>query len=242
MNKVVLVTGASSGIGKKIAIFFAKEKYDVFVTYRNNKSGIEETLNEISKYDAFAEGICVDHSNFDENKKVMDIIHSTGRTLDVLVNNAGISTFELANDITKESWDNIWNNNVTSVISMCKYALPDFIEKKEGQIINISSVWGNCGASMETAYSATKGAINTYTKALAKELAPSNISVNALACGLIDTRMNAHLSSDDLDAVIEEIPAGRIGTTDDVAAAAVALTKTTPYLTGQIINIDGGWI
>ncbi|HAV90694.1 MAG TPA: hypothetical protein DCW44_05425, partial [Eubacterium sp.] len=147
-----------------------------------------------------------------------------------------------ANDITKESWDNIWNNNVTSVVSMCKYALPDFINKKSGQIINISSVWGNCGASMETAYSATKGAINTYTKALAKELAPSNISVNALACGLIDTRMNEHLSSDDLDAVIEEIPAGRIGTTDDVAAAAIALTKATPYLTGQIINIDGGWI
>ena len=95
---------------------------------------------------------------------------------------------------------------------------------------------------METAYSATKGAINTYTKALAKELAPSNISVNALACGLIDTRMNAHLSSDDLDAVIEEIPAGRIGTVDDIAAAAIALTKTTPYLTGQIINVDGGWI
>ena len=172
----------------------------------------------------------------------MDIIHSTGRTLDVLVNNAGISTFELANDITKTSWDNIWNANVTSVISMCKYALPDFINKKAGHIINISSVWGNCGASMETAYSATKGAINSYTKALAKELAPSNISVNALACGLIDTRMNGHLSSDDLDAVIEEIPAGRIGTTDDVASVAVALTKATSYLTGQIINVDGGWI
>lgn len=242
MNKVVLVTGASSGIGKKIAIFFAKEKYDVFVTYKSNREGIEDTLNEISKYNVFAKEICVDHSIFDDNKKVMDIIHSTGRTLDVLVNNAGISTFELANDITKTSWDNIWNTNVTSVISMCKYALPDFINKKAGHIINISSVWGNCGASMETAYSATKGAINSYTKALAKELAPSNISVNALACGLIDTRMNGHLSSDDLDAVIEEIPAGRIGTTDDVASVAVALTKATSYLTGQIINVDGGWI
>ena len=242
MNKVVLVTGASSGIGKKIAIFFAKEKYDVFVTYKSNREGIKDTLNEISKYNVFAKEICVDHSIFDDNKKVMDIIHSTGRTLDVLVNNAGISTFELANDITKTSWDNIWNANVTSVISMCKYALPDFINKKAGHIINISSVWGNCGASMETAYSATKGAINSYTKALAKELAPSNISVNALACGLIDTRMNGHLSSDDLDAVIEEIPAGRIGTTDDVASVAVALTKATSYLTGQIINVDGGWI
>lgn len=242
MNKTVLVTGASSGIGKKVAIAFAKEGYDVFVTYMHNEAGIKETLNEISKYNVYCKEICIDHSIFDNNKKVMKIIHSSDRTLDVLVNNAGISIFELANDITKESWDNIWNNNVTSIVSMCKYALPDFINKKSGQIINISSVWGNCGASMETAYSATKGAINTYTKALAKELAPSNISVNALACGLIDTRMNAHLSSDDLDAVIEEIPAGRIGTTDDVAAAAIALTKATPYLTGQIINIDGGWI
>ena len=242
MNKTVLVTGASSGIGKKIAIAFAEEGYDVFVTYKNNEAGIKETLDEISKHNVYCKDICIDHSIFDDNKKVLDVIHSTGRTLDVLVNNAGISTFELANDITKESWDNIWNNNVTSVISMCKYALPDFINKKSGQIINISSVWGNCGASMETAYSATKGAINTYTKALAKELAPSNISVNALACGLIDTRMNAHLSSDDLDAVIEEIPAGRIGTVDDIATAAIVLAKTTPYLTGQIINVDGGWI
>ena len=141
----------------------------------------------------------------------------------------------------EEDWNNLWNSNVTSAVGMSKEIIPVFLKKGAGKIINISSVWGNCGASCEVAYSATKGAINSFTKALAKELAPSNIQVNAISCGIIDTKMNAHLTKEDINALCDEIPCGRIGTPYDVAKAVFSLIKTSDYLTGQIITLDGGW-
>jgi 3-oxoacyl-[acyl-carrier protein] reductase len=165
-----------------------------------------------------------------------------GFSIDVLVNNAGISIVGLATDLDKDSWENIWNTNVTSVVAMSKACIPDMLRNHAGKIINISSVWGVCGASCETAYSATKGAVNAYTKALAKELAPSNIQVNALACGFIDTEMNDHLSEEEIKEVVAEIPADRVGKPTDVASVVLSLATGNNYVTGQIINVDGGWI
>ena len=139
--------------------------------------------------------------------------------------------------MTRESWNNIWNTNVTSAISLSQAVIPVFLKEGSGKIINISSVWGSCGASCETAYSATKGAVNTFTKALA----PSNIQVNAIACGIIDTKMNAHLTDEDVKQIVDEIPAGRLGTPADVAKTVCALLTASPYMTGQIITLDGGW-
>lgn len=161
---------------------------------------------------------------------------------DILINNAGISYIGLLQDMTPSDWNDIVTSNLTSVFNCCKLAIPIMLGSHEGKIINISSVWGCVGASTEVAYSATKGGINTFTKALAKELAPSNIQVNAVACGIIDTDMNSFLDADELAAVIDEVPAGRIGTPEDVAKAVYDISATSSYMTGQIIRLDGGWI
>ena len=163
-------------------------------------------------------------------------------SIDILINNAGISCFGLLQDTTPEQWDAMITSNLNSVFYCSKLAIPEMLSKKSGKILSISSVWGNVGASMEVPYSTTKGAINAFTKALAKELGPSNIQVNAIACGMIDTEMNAVLSEDDITAITEEIPAGRMGTPEEVAELAFAITKKNDYLTGQIITLDGGWI
>ncbi len=162
--------------------------------------------------------------------------------VDVLVNNAGISYIGLLQDMTSDDWDRIVRTNLTSVFNCCRLAIPYMVEKKCGKIINISSVWGVAGASCEVAYSATKGGINAFTKALAKELAPSGIQVNAIACGAIDTEMNHFLNQEELIDLIDEIPAGRLGKAEEVADLAYHLGYKDSYLTGQVIGLDGGWI
>ncbi len=140
-----------------------------------------------------------------------------------------------------EDWDRIIRTNLTSVFNLSKLAIPDMVARKYGKIINISSVWGNVGAACEVAYSATKGGINAFTKALAKELAPSNIQVNAVACGAIDTEMNQFLEEEELIALVEEIPTGRLGKAEEVADLVYHLGYKNSYLTGQVIGLDGGW-
>jgi 3-oxoacyl-[acyl-carrier protein] reductase len=162
-------------------------------------------------------------------------------SLDVLVNNAGISYIGLLQDMTSADWDRIIRTNLTSVFNCCKLAIPEMLSAGHGKIVNISSVWGNVGASCEVAYSATKGGINAFTKALAKELAPSNIQVNAVACGAIDTEMNRWLDEDELIGLVDEIPAGRLGRAEEVADLVYHLGYKNAYLTGQIISLDGGW-
>ena len=144
--------------------------------------------------------------------------------------------------MSPDEWHNIVEANLTSVFNCCKLAIPIMLSRHAGKIVNISSVWGCVGASTEVAYSATKGGINSFTKALAKELAPSNIQVNAIACGIIDTDMNGFLNDDELQSVLDEVPAGRIGKPEDVAKLAFDITNTSDYLTGQVIKLDGGWI
>ena len=162
--------------------------------------------------------------------------------MDVVVNNAGISHVGLLTDMSLSQWDEIININLTSTFLTCQKLLPAMIRKQSGHIINISSVWGNVGASMEVAYSTTKGGMNSFTKALAKEVAPSHIQVNAIACGLIDTDMNACFSDEELAAVIEEIPADRMGRPEEAAHLCLQLVQAPEYMTGQVINLDGGWI
>ena len=162
--------------------------------------------------------------------------------IDVLVNNAGISYIGLLTDMSPDDWQRIVNTNLTSVFNSCRLAVPGMVHEHSGTIINISSVWGCCGASCEVAYSATKGGINAFTQALAKELAPSNIQVNAVACGAIDTEMNAFLSEADRIALTDEIPSGRFGRPEEVAELVLDLAQKHSYLTGQIIRLDGGWI
>ena len=174
--------------------------------------------------------------------RLFDAIRERFGSLDVLVNNAGISYIGLFQDMTPDEWNHILNTNLTSVFNCCRLAIPMMVSRKSGRILNISSVWGICGASCEVAYSATKGGINAMTRALAKELAPSSIQVNAIACGAIDTEMNQFLDEEERNALLEEIPAGRMGRAEEVGKLAYQLGSENSYLTGQIIQLDGGWI
>ena len=160
----------------------------------------------------------------------------------MLVNNAGVAHIGLLSDMTPEEWHHIMHTNLDACFYTCKHAIPLMLQNHRGRIINISSVWGNVGASMEVAYSASKGGVNAFTKALAKELAPSNIQVNAVAFGAIDTDMNRIFSTEELSALTEEIPAGRLGTCKEAADFLLQLANAPSYVTGQIMTMDGGWI
>ena len=239
MKKTIIVTGVTGGIGSQIARKFILMGDIVIGVYNNSESVAMQLKKE---FGANLHLYKCDLSDFDCGEKLLLYIEEKGLQPDLLINNAGISIIGLLQDLTKDFWNNIWNTNVTSAISLSKALIPLFLRNGHGKIINISSVWGERGASCEVAYSATKGAINSFTKALAKELAPSNIQVNALSCGIIDTKMNSHLSSEDISSIIEEIPAERMGTPQDVADAVLSLTDFNSYMNGQIITIDGGWM
>lgn len=238
MNKTAFISGASRGIGKSIAEAFAAQGYDLILTCIQNKDALDELANPLaSKHNITCRTYRADMGCFEEVQTIFaEITH-----LDVLINNAGISHVGLLNDMTPEQWHRVMHTNLDSCFYTAKLAIPLMLQNHSGRIINISSVWGNVGASTEVAYSASKGGVNTFTKALAKELAPSNIQVNAIACGLIDTDMNKCFSAEDLEAVTAEIPADRMGRPEEVARLALQLAEAPSYLTGQILTIDGGW-
>ena len=242
MNRTVLVTGASRGIGRAIASAFAAEGDRLIITCSRSEQELlnfKKELEETFHTEVLAS--VGDISSFEYVEQLFEQITERFGGVDVLINNAGISYIGVLDAMSIDSWNNVIQTNLTSVFSCCKCAMPSMIHKKQGRIINISSVWGNVGASCEVAYSASKGGVNSFTKALAKELAPSNIAVNAIACGTIDTRMNACFSEEERMALAEEIPAGRFGTTEEVAALALQLAESPTYLTGQILTMDGGW-
>lgn len=241
-RKIVLVTGASRGIGHAIAKAFAKEGCDLVLTCLNNYNQLKEYANELEKdYDITCKAYQIDQASITDVNTLFDSIEEEFGRVDILVNNAGISYIGLVTDMSAETWRDVMSTNLDSVFFTCRRAIPMMLQSHQGAIINISSIWGNVGASMEVAYSASKGGVNAFTKALAKELAPSHISVNAIACGLIDTDMNNHLTKEELDSVIAEIPADRIGTPDEVAKVVVSVATSPSYLTGQIIGVDGAW-
>ena len=242
-KKTVLVTGASRGIGRAIALTFAKHDYHVFLNCSRSVKELEAVKSEI---EAIPNGSCDlligDIGNSEFVSKMFDTIHKKCDALDVLVNNAGIAHIGLLTDMTDDEWNRILQTNLSSVFYCCRKAVPKMVSKKAGKIINISSMWGTVGASCEVAYSATKSGIHGLTRALAKELAPSNIQVNAIACGCIDTSMNHQLDVEERAALEEEIPAGRFGSPQEVADFVMQLVDSPAYLTGQIIGLDGGYI
>lgn len=243
INKTALVTGASRGIGKAVAERLAKEGYNLALTCSKDYDNLIKLATQlIEAYGIKCIAVQADGSCAEQVDKLFDDSFFAENGIDLLVNNAGISYVGLLHEMTTEEWRRIVSVNLDSVFYNCRKAIPMMLNKHSGRIINISSVWGNVGASMEVAYSTTKGGINTFTKALAKELAPSGISVNAIACGLIDTSMNACFSEDDLAAVIEEIPADRIGKPEEIADMVIRIAEAPDYLTGQIITVDGGWV
>lgn len=233
-----LITGASRGIGRAIAESFAGAGYALILTCSKTMDDLNTVAAQISeKYGTPCLAVKADMGNAQDVARLFSEIDH----LDVLVNNAGISYVGLLSDMSEEDWHKVMAVNLDSCFYTSKHAIPLMLKKHSGRIINISSVWGNVGASMEVAYSASKGGINAFTKALAKELAPSNIQVNAIACGVIDTSMNACFTAEDMAALTEEIPADRIGKPEEVARLSLQLAQAPTYLTGQIITLDGGW-
>lgn len=241
-RKHVLITGSSRGIGRACALAFAQAGYHVFINCRSSLDRLDETEAEILSLGGTCTKLPGDVGDADSVRSMFRTISAQCKGLDVLVNNAGIAYFGLLTDMTDEDWNAILRTNLSSAFYCCREAVPYMVSRKQGRIINISSMWGTAGASCEAAYSAAKSGLNGLTKALAKELAPSNVQVNAVACGAIDTEMNARLDAEERQALEEEIPAGRFGTVQEAARLVLALAEGPSYLTGQIIGMDGGMI
>lgn len=241
-NPVALITGASRGIGKEIAVTLARHGYDCVITCLRRQDDLLAVCDEISALGVACHPFIGDLGSWDECCRLFDEISARFRRLDVLINNAGISHIGLLQDMTPDEWHHLLQTNLSSCFYCSKLAIPLMLKEKHGNILNISSVWGNVGASCEAAYSATKGGINSLTKALAKELAPSGIRVNAIACGVIDTEMNRCFSEEEREELRSEIPMGRFGSPSEVGSFAYALISRSPYLTGQVITYDGGWV
>ena len=239
MNSYVLVTGASRGIGSAIAEILAQKKYNLILTCRNSFDALEKHAAYLSEtYQIHVIAKCC---NMGDPACVSQLFHEIPSP-DIIINNAGISHIGLLQDMEISEWNEIFSVNLSSAFYTAKYGLTHMIKNGHGRILNISSVWGNIGASMEVAYSASKGGLNTFTKALAKEVAPSGIAVNALACGYVDTAMNACFSKEETDALCEEIPIGRPASASEVAMAALHILEMPTYFTGQIVTMDGAWI
>ena len=242
-GKVALITGASRGIGRAIAIEFARQGASVIINYSTDYKGAKETLEEVKRVSGYGIIIKGDISSF---KKCNIIVEETLKIMgkiDILVNNAGISYIGLFMDATEEEIQRIVSTNLLGAMYLTKHVLKEMISKKNGNIINISSMWGEVGASCEVLYSTTKGGLNAFTKALAKEVAPSNIRVNCIAPGVIDTKMNSFLGEEEKKTLEEEIPLGRFGDPSEIGKLAVFLcSDDSSYITGQIIRADGGFI
>jgi Dehydrogenases with different specificities (related to short-chain alcohol dehydrogenases) len=242
-KKVALITGASRGIGKAIAIHLAKDGYHLILNSIHSKDLLNRLKIDLEmEYNISCLTFLGDIGDFKTAKNLFENAYATFGHINVVVNNAGISHIGLLSDMNIDQWNMIIQTNLTSVFNCSKLAIPSMVSRKSGKIINISSVWGSVGASCEVAYSATKGAIHAFTKALAKELAPSNIQVNCIACGMIDTDINSCFSEVEMEDIITEIPAGRLGTPTEIGEMVLTLCQTGQYLTGQIIHMDGGWI
>ena len=241
MEKVAIVTGASRGIGREIAKSLAKQNIKVIANYNNSEEKAIELKKELE-----AEGIIIDIVKADVSKReeirnlVQYAIENYGK-IDILINNAGISEYKLFTDETDEDWNRVINTNLYSVFATSQEVIPNMIKNKNGCIINISSVWGMVGASMEVLYSVSKAGIDGLTKSLAKELGPSNIRVNAIAPGIVDTDMCKNFTKEELKSITEEIPLERIGKVEDISKCINWLIDDN-YTTGQIISINGGWI
>lgn len=241
MKKCALITGASGGIGSEIALRLAKDGFNIAACYCSDENGILELEKKLKQTDAEYRFYKADVSDYEKIKEVFADAAEVFGGVSVLVNNAGISQQKLFTDITQEEFDRITAVNFKGVFNCCQCAVPFMVSRKSGKIINISSMWGVYGASCETVYSATKAAVIGLTKALARELAPSNVQVNCVAPGAIDTKMNNNLTAEEKAAFAEEIPMGRFGTAKEIAGVVSFLAGgDSDYVTAQVITADGG--
>ncbi len=241
-NKRAFVTGASRGIGEAVARALAAAGYDLGIMCEKNTDALRRLADELED----TRGIRVvtfkgDVGNADSMSDICRSFLSEYGGIDVLVNNAGISYVGLLTDMEVSDWQRMMDVNLSSLFYTTRIFVPEMVKCQSGNIINISSMWGSVGASCEVAYSAAKGGVNSFTRALAKELAPSGIRVNAIACGCIDTDMNACFSDEEKAALCEEIPMGRFGRPDEVATEVLHILDSG-YMTGQVIGVDGGFI
>ena len=236
-----IVTGASRGIGAAVARELAAQGYDLVLTCSRTMDELHKVSEEIAqRYGVSCQPYRCDGG---DPSAVRSLFAALGEVdLSLLVNNAGISYIGLLQEMTDEAWARVMATNLNSCFYFCRAAVPLFLRRRRGAIVNVSSVWGTAGASMEAAYSASKGGVNALTRALAKELAPSGIAVNALSCGVIDTEMNRCFSEEEREALRAEIPADRFGTAQEAAQAVAALARMPSYLTGQVVTMDGGWM
>jgi len=240
MRKTIVVTGGAKGIGKSI-VELLSTKYNIVFSYNKSEEQAKKLEQELINA---CKNVCAykaDVSKREEAKGLIEYSIKTFGNVDGIINNAGISQIKVFNDITDEDWENMMKNNLYSVFYMCQEGLKYMIPKKSGIIINISSIWGITGASCESHYSVSKAGIDALTKSLAKELGPSNIRVNSIAPGIIDTDMNKELNNEEIKELKEEIPLGKIGNTIDIAKCVEWILEDS-YVTGQIISINGGWL
>lgn len=240
--KTVVVTGASKGIGRAVAKEFANNGYNVVICYNKSVSDAQQLLNEVSQTTR-AIAVKVDVSNEDDVKNMVEITKKTFGNIDVLVNCAGVSDTRLLIDSTKEDYDFVFDTNMRGTYNTCKLVGREMLSNQSGKIINISSIWGLCGGSCESVYSASKGAIIAFTKALAKELGPNGINVNVVAPGFIQTDMTKNVTEEIKQEIMESSALGRLGTPEDVAGVVSFLaSEKSEFITGQVISVDGGWL
>ena len=239
-KKVIIITGASRGIGREIAKTLAQEGHTVIANYNKSEEQAKQLKKELEEKGKEIEIYKADVSKEEECKKIVEYTIKKYKKIDVLINNAGIDKLQLIIDVTKKDWDNIINTNLYGAFCMSQQAAKNMIQNKNGKIINISSIWGQIGASMEVVYSISKAGIDGLTKALAKELGPSGIQVNSIAPGFIQTEMNTDFSKEEIDNIKEEIQLQKLGESADIAKCIKCLIDDS-YVTGQVISINGGW-
>ena len=241
MDKIAIVTGASRGIGREIAKVLANMNIKVIANYNNSYEEAIKLQSELKEKNIDIDIFKADVSKrLDAEKLVEYAINKYGK-IDILINNVGISEYKLFTEEKDEDWNKVINTNLYSAFVMCQEVSKNMIKEKRGCIINISSIWGIVGSSMEVLYSISKAGIDGLTKALAKELGPSNIRVNSIAPGIINTDMNKNLSDEEIDEIKKEIPLEKIGSTHDIARCVKWLVEDE-YTSGQIISINGGWV
>ena len=242
LGKVAIITGASRGIGRAIAVELGKEGASVVINYSKDEEGANETLEVLRELGVVAYAIKRDVSSFEGAEEIINKALEHFGKIDIVVNNAARSTLGLFMDATREDIEGLISTNLLGAMYLTKLAIPHMLGKG-GAVLNISSMWGEVGASCEVLYSTSKGGLNLFTKALAKEMAPSNVRVNAIAPGVIDTKMNSFLSQEEREELENEIPVGRFGLPEEIGKTAVFLcSDDSSYITGQILRVDGGYI
>lgn len=243
MNKTALITGASRGIGRAAALELAKSGYNTALNYHQNHAAAQQLLAALGDFPIAAATFCADVADCTQVERMVEAVNRQLGPIDLLVNNAGIAGQKLFTDLSSDEWRRMFAVNVDGVFHTCRTVLPQMIARHAGNIINLSSIWGMTGASCEVHYSAAKAAVIGLTKALAKEVGPSNIRVNCVAPGVIETAMLSGLTADDLQALRDETPIGRLGTPADIAGVIAFLASDrADFLTGQVISPNGGFL